>query len=72
MILTMVYDRHTVVLDFVHRPGYLSFNSNHSLHVKRGLVQSFHRRVPPICQEREDFNCEISSLRRDLHVNGYL
>jgi hypothetical protein len=32
---------------------YLSFNSNHPPHVKRGLIQSFHKRTSTICQEHQ-------------------
>jgi hypothetical protein len=51
---------------------YLSFNSNHPPHVKRGLIQSLHNKASTICQERQDLVKEISSLRNDLQFDGYL
>jgi hypothetical protein len=39
--------------------------------VKRGIVQSLHRRASIICQEQEDILKEISNLRSDLQLRGY-
>jgi hypothetical protein len=39
--------------------------------MKRGLVQSLHKRASTICQEQEDLYSEISSLRCDLQLSGY-
>jgi hypothetical protein len=55
----------------IHTGRYLNFKSNHPPHVKRGLIQSLHNRPSTICQERQDLPKEISSLRRDLQLNGY-
>jgi hypothetical protein len=35
------------------------------------LIQKLHNRASIICQGRQDPVHEISSLRRDLHLNGY-
>jgi hypothetical protein len=55
----------------IHNGRYLRFSSDHPPHIKRGLVQSLHRRVTTICQERQDLYYVISSLRHDLPLNGY-
>jgi hypothetical protein len=62
---TKVYQKPT------HTGQYLNFKSNYPPHVKRGLIQSLHNRASTICQERRDVFNEISSLRRDLQLNGY-
>jgi hypothetical protein len=62
-LATRVYRKPT------HTGRYLSFNSNHPYHVKRGLVQGLHNRVPTVCQEQDLFD-EISSLRRDLQLSS--
>jgi hypothetical protein len=36
-----------------HTGRYLSFKFNHPPHVKRGLIQSLHKRASTICQERK-------------------
>jgi hypothetical protein len=54
-----------------HTGKYNTFKSNHLPHVKRGLIQSLHTRASTICQEQQDLINEISSLRRDLQLNGY-
>jgi hypothetical protein len=46
-------------------------SSDHPPHVKRGLIQSLHRRTSTIRQEHQDLCNEISTLRRDLQLNGY-
>jgi hypothetical protein len=53
-----------------HTSGYLNFKSKYTPHVKRCLIQSLHNRTFNICQERQDPFNEISSLRRDLQLNG--
>jgi hypothetical protein len=55
-----------------HSGRYLNFKSDHPPHAKRGLVQNLHNRVSTICQESQDLVTEISSLRCDLQLNGYL
>jgi hypothetical protein len=55
----------------IHNCRYLSFNSNRPPHVKSGLIQSLHNRASTISQERQDLFNEISSLKRDLQLNGY-
>jgi hypothetical protein len=64
-LATKVYRKPT------HTGRYLSFNSDHLLHVKRGLIQSVHKRASTICQESQDLFNAISSLRYDLQLNGY-
>jgi hypothetical protein len=64
-LTTKVYRKPT------HRGRYLSFNSNHPQHVKRGLIQSLHSRASTMHQERQDLVKEISTLRSDLQLNGY-
>jgi hypothetical protein len=39
-------------------------------HVERGLIQSLHCRASTICQEWQDLDKEIISLRSDLQFNG--
>jgi hypothetical protein len=39
--------------------------------MKRGLIQSLHIRASTMYQERQDLFNKISSLRRDLQLNGY-
>jgi hypothetical protein len=39
--------------------------------VKRGLIQSLHKRASTICPARQDLVKVISSLRSDLQLNGY-
>jgi hypothetical protein len=51
-----------------HTGRYLNFN--HPPHVKRGLIQSLHNRASIICQERQNLDKEISTLRSDLQLNG--
>jgi hypothetical protein len=63
-LTTRVYRKPT------HTGRYLTFNSNHLPHVKRGLIQSLRNRASTICQERHDLVKEIISLRRDLQLNG--
>jgi hypothetical protein len=46
-LATKVYRKPT------HTGQYLSFNSNHPPHVKRGLIQSLHNRASTICQEQQ-------------------
>jgi hypothetical protein len=53
-----------------HTGQYLNFNSNHPLHVKRGLIQSLQNRASTICQE-QDMVKKISSLRSDLQLRDY-
>jgi hypothetical protein len=64
-LTTRVYRKPT------HTGRYLNLNSNHPPHVKRGLIQSLHHRASTICHERQDLVKEISSVRRDLQLNGY-
>jgi hypothetical protein len=47
-LITKVYRKPT------HTGRYLSFNSNYALLVKRGLVQSLHKRASAVCQEHQD------------------
>jgi hypothetical protein len=54
-----------------HTGRYLNFNFNHPPHVKRGLIQSFHKRAFIIREERQDIFNEISSLGCDLQLNNY-
>jgi hypothetical protein len=54
-----------------HTGQYHNFSSNHLPDVKRGFNQSLHNRASITCQERKDLFIEISSLRRDLQLNGY-
>jgi hypothetical protein len=54
-----------------HIGQYLTFSSSHQLHVKTGLIQSFHKRASTICQEYQNLCNEISSLRRYHQWNGY-
>jgi hypothetical protein len=49
---------------------YLNFKSNRPEHVKKGLIQGLHNRASTIRQEQNVFNV-ISSLRRDLQLNGF-
>jgi hypothetical protein len=44
--------------------------SNHLPHVKRGLVESLHKRDSIMYQEQEDLFNEIGSLRCELQLNG--
>jgi hypothetical protein len=62
---TMIYRKLT------HTGRYLYFNSNHSTHVKRGLILNLHCRTTTICQNDEDLVKEISRPRSDLQLNGY-
>jgi hypothetical protein len=39
-----------------HIGRYLNFNSDHLLHVRRGLIQSLHSRASTMCQEQDLFN----------------
>jgi hypothetical protein len=64
-LATKVYRKPT------HTGRYLNFNSNHTPHVKRGLIQSLHKRASVICQEHQDLCYEIRGLRHDLQLNGY-
>jgi hypothetical protein len=64
-LATKVYRRRT------QHDRYLSLNSNLLTHVKRGLIQSLHKRASTICQELQDLCNETSSLRSDLQLNGY-
>jgi hypothetical protein len=64
-LATKVYRKPT------HTGRYLNFNSNHPPHVKRGLIQSLHKRASIICQEHQDLCDEIRGLRHDLQLNGY-
>jgi hypothetical protein len=52
-----------------HTGWYLNFKSNHSPHVKWDLIQKLHNTASTLCQEQDLFN-GISSLRRDLQLNG--
>jgi hypothetical protein len=45
---------------------YHSFNSNHPLHVKKGLIQRLHKRPSTICRVNR-----INNLRCDLQFSGY-
>jgi hypothetical protein len=54
-----------------HTGRYLNLISNRSLHLKRGLIQSFHNKASTICQERQVLFNRSSSLRRDLQLSGY-
>jgi hypothetical protein len=64
-LATKVYRKPT------HTGQFLSFKSNHPLHVKRGLIHSLHNRASTICQEWQGLLNKISSLRCDLQVNSY-
>jgi hypothetical protein len=57
--MTEVYRKPT------HTGRYLNFNSNRPPHVKKGSVQSLHKRASTICQECQDLDSEIGSLRYD-------
>jgi hypothetical protein len=64
-LATRVYRKPT------HTDRYLKFESNHLPYVKKGLIQSLHKRAITICQDQQDLRKEIVNLRRDLQRNGY-
>jgi hypothetical protein len=59
-----------VCRELTHAVQYLSFSSNQPPYVKRGLIQSLHKRASTKYQEVQGLFNEISSLRRDLQHNG--
>jgi hypothetical protein len=64
-LATKVYGKPT------HTGRYLNFSSNHPPHIKRGFIQSLHKRASVICQEHQDLCDEIRGLIIDLQLNGY-
>jgi hypothetical protein len=59
------YRKHT------HTDGYFNFNFNHPPYMKRSLNDSLHTTASTICQGRQYLVKGVSSLRRDLQLNGY-
>jgi hypothetical protein len=56
-------------VEISHTSYYLSFKSNHSQHVKRGLIQTLHVRASTICPEWQDTFHEIIHLGYDFELN---
>jgi hypothetical protein len=46
-----------------HTGRYLHFKSNHSHHVKRGVIHRLISRAKAVCQDQEDFNNEIKNIQ---------
>jgi hypothetical protein len=71
----VIREETTLTTKVYRKPTYtdrrLNLNSNHLLHVKRGLIQSLYNRASTICQEPQDLVKELSNLTRDLHLNGH-
>lgn len=55
----------------IHTGCYLHFNSNHSNHVKRGVVHGLISRSKVICEDQDDLSKEIKNIRHDLMPNEY-
>jgi hypothetical protein len=42
------------------------FDSNHPVHVKRGVVQSLVNRANLLCQNEQDLKAEMNTVRKEL------
>jgi hypothetical protein len=62
---TRVYGKPT------HTGRYLNYESTHPPHIKKGLIQSLHKRAITICQNQKERQKEIIHLRREFRINGY-
>jgi hypothetical protein len=55
-----------------HTGRYLHFDSNHPVHVKRGVVESLVNRANVLCQNEQDLKAEMYTVRKGLLSNASL
>ncbi|KAJ4451788.1 hypothetical protein ANN_03260 [Periplaneta americana] len=64
-LATRVYRKST------HTGRYLRFESNHPIHIKRGIISTLHNRATSIRSKESDLQDEVQSLTNIFVSNGY-
>ncbi|KAI5742791.1 hypothetical protein M8J77_011396 [Diaphorina citri] len=64
-LVTTIYKKPT------HSAQYITAQSNHPIHVKRGVIKTLTHRIHRLCMKEEDRKKELKELEKELKQNGH-